>query len=139
MAEEEFIKIKELGPKSKRVNTVFKVVSVDAPKNVRSKKDRMPHAVTEAVVGDDSGTVLLTLWDESLEQVKEGKTYRLVNGYVTLFKGTIRLNIGKYGEVNEIEGLKAEVARENDVSKKVHDEFGRGRGYEGFGSGSFWP
>jgi len=139
MADEEFIKIKELSPKSKRVNTVFKVVRMEAAKNVRSKKDRVPHAVTEALVGDDTGTVLLTLWDENLEQVKAGKTYRLVNGYVTLFRGTIRLNIGKYGEVNEVSDLGGEVNLGNDMSKKVYDEFNRSRGYEGFGSGSFWP
>jgi replication factor A1 len=135
---EEFIKLGELTPKSKRVNTVFMVVSIEDAKNVRSKKDRMPHAVTEALVGDESGVVLLTLWDESLEKVKAGKTYRLMNGYVSLFKGTIRLNIGKYGEVEETQDLAAQINASNKVSERVYDEV-RGRPYEGFGSGSFWP
>ncbi|MFH0862221.1 MAG: single-stranded DNA-binding protein [Candidatus Altiarchaeota archaeon] len=136
---EEFIRVGELSPKSKRVNTSFKVVSLDSVKNVRSKKDRTQHAVTEAIVGDGTGTVLLTLWDDSLEKVTEGKTYQLINGYVTLFKGSIRLNIGKYGEIQEVADL-GEVKKDNDVSKKVYDdEFGRRRPYEGFGSGSFWP
>lgn len=136
---EQFIKIGELGPKSKRVNTILKVVSVDEIKNVRSKKDRTPHAVTEATVGDDTGTVLLTLWDESVEQVKAGKTYQLINGYVTMFKGTIRLNIGKYGELTEVEDPGFEVKNDNNVSEKVFDEYRRDRQYNGFGSGSFWP
>jgi len=135
----DFAKIKDLTAKSKRVNVVFKVVSVDEVKNVRSKKDRVAHAVTEAVVGDDTGTVLLTLWDEKVEQVQAGKTYKLVNGYVTLFKGTIRLNIGKYGELSEAEDLGAEVNQENNMSEHVYDEYKRDRQYEGFGSGSFWP
>jgi len=136
---EEFIKLRDLTPKSKRVNTAFKVLRQDEVKNVRSKRDRTPHAVTEAVVGDETGTVLLTLWDESLEQVKVGKTYQLVNGYVTMFKGTIRLNIGKYGELQETTDLAGEINTKNDVSKRVYDEHLRGRPYEGFGSGSFWP
>jgi replication factor A1 len=136
---EEFVRIGELSPKSKRVNTIFKVVNLEDVKNVRSKKDRTPHAVTEAVVGDKTGTVLLTLWDESLEKVAAGKTYQLINGYVTLFRGSIRLNIGKYGEITEATDL-GDVKADNDISKKVYDDdFGRRRPYEGFGSGSFWP
>jgi replication factor A1 len=135
----EFIKIADLNPKSKRVNIVFKVASVNEVKNVRSKKDGIPHAVTEAIVGDETGTVLLTLWDEKVEEVKEGNTYQLIGGYITLFKGTIRLNIGKYGELSEVEDLGVEVNTENNISEHVYDEYRRDRQYEGFGSGSFWP
>jgi replication factor A1 len=136
---EEFVKIRELSPKSKRVNTVFRVVSIDDAKNVRSKRDRTAHAVTEAVVGDDSGVISMTLWDESLNKISAGKTYRIVNGYVTLFRGTMRLNIGKLGEFEEAPDMVAEVKRDNNMSQKVFDEPTRGRPYEGFGSGSFWP
>jgi len=138
---DEFVKIKDLTPKSRRVNMVFKVVGVEDIKNVRSRKDRTQHAFAEALVGDDTGTVILTLWDEYLEKVQKGKTYQLINGYVTLFKGTIRLNIGKYGELTEVEDMEAEVNNENKISEKVFEDRTRGRGrpYEGFGSGSFWP
>ena len=136
---EEFVKIEELNPKSKRVNTIFKVVHMDEIKNVRSKKDRTPHSVTEAVVGDDTGVVLITLWDETVEQLTIGKTYKLVNGYVSMFRGTIRLNIGKYGEIEEVEDPGFKVNEDNNMSEHVHDEFRRDRRYEGFGTGSFWP
>jgi replication factor A1 len=136
---EEFVKVADLTPRSKRVNLVFKVLSVDEVKNVRSKKDRTPHAVAEALVGDDTGTVLLTLWDEKLETVTVGKTYELVGGYVSMFRGTIRLNIGKYGEVNPVDDMVAEVKTDNEVSNRVFDEHSRRRPYNGFGSGSFWP
>ncbi|MBD3388106.1 MAG: single-stranded DNA-binding protein [Candidatus Altiarchaeales archaeon] len=136
---EEIIKIGELTPKAKRVNVVFKAVSKEDVKKVRSKKDHTPHVVTEATVGDETGTVLLTLWDENVEQLETGKTYKLENGYVTLFKGTIRLNIGKYGELSEAEDLDVEVDMENNMSEKVFEEYQRNRRYEGFGSGSFWP
>jgi replication factor A1 len=135
----EFMKIKDLTAKSKRVNITFKVVSVDEIKNVRSKRDRVAHAVTEATVGDETGTVLLTLWDERIEEIHAGKAYNLENGYVTMFKGTIRLNIGKYGEISEVEDQETKVNTDNNVSEHVYDEYRRDRHYEGFGSGSFWP
>ena len=136
---EEFIKIEEISPKTKHVNVKFKVVSTDDVRNVRSKRDRTPHAVTEATVGDETGTVLLTLWDEYLEQIEVGKTYSLENGYVSLFKGKLRLNIGKYGGLEKIEDLEGNVNMENNISEKVHEDRRRSRPHEWFSSGSFWP
>jgi len=136
---EEFIKIGEISPKTKHVNIKFKVMSTDQVRNVRSKRDRTPHAVTEASIGDETGVVLLTLWDEYLEQIEIGKTYSLENGYVSLFKGKIRLNIGKYGDLQQIDDLEGEVDIENNISEKVHEDRKRSRPHEWYSSGSFWP
>ncbi len=135
---EEFIKIEEISPKTKNVNIKFKVVSIEPMRNVRSKRDRTPHAVTEAVIGDDSGTVLLTLWDEYLEKIEIGGKYSLENGYVSLFKGKIRLNIGKYGVLEGFED-EIEVNIENDISEKIYEDGRRSRPHEWYSSGSFWP
>ena len=81
---DEFVKVEEIKPKSKGVNLVFKVVNIDEIRNVRSKKDRTPHAVTEALVGDETGVLSLTIWDEMLEKVEIGKYYELTNGYTEL-------------------------------------------------------
>ncbi|MFH1403418.1 MAG: hypothetical protein ABIH11_04035 [Candidatus Altiarchaeota archaeon] len=132
------MKIDELTPRSKRVNLVFKVIEKQEIKNVRSKRDRTPHAVTEALVGDDTGSILITLWDEDVERIDVGKTYHLENGYVSVFKGTIRLNIGRYGEVNEV-GEEIKVNKDNNVSEKVFDEYRRPKEYTGLGSDSYWP
>ena len=137
---DEFVKVAGLNPNLRRVNMVFKVVSVDPAKNVRSRKDRVAHRVTEALVGDDTGTALMTLWDESVDKVTAGRTLKVLNGYVSLFKGTLRVNIGKYGELEPVDGVEIGVKMDNNVSGKVYDEHGkRNKMYEGFGSGSFWP
>lgn len=135
---EEFIKIEEINPKTKNVNIRFKVISIDQIRNVRSKRDRTPHAVTEAYIGDETGTVLLTLWDEYLDRVTEGKSYSLTNGYVSLFKGKLRLNIGKYGDLAELED-DIEPNTENDISEKSYEDPRRSRPHEWYSSGSFWP
>jgi replication factor A1 len=132
------MKIEELTPRSKRVNLAFKVLEKNDVKNVRSKRDRTPHAVTESLVGDDTGTILLTLWDEDIEKIEVGTTYKLENGYITIFKGTIRLNIGRYGEIEEF-SEDIEVNTENNMSEKVYDEYQRPREYTGMGADSYWP
>jgi replication factor A1 len=68
--------------------------------------------------------------------VNENDTVRVENGYVTLFKGNMRLNIGRYGKLEMAkEPFEGEVNTENNVSSKTYDQprrpFRRGGGYGG--------
>jgi replication factor A1 len=82
-------------------------------------RDGSPHKVCDALVGDETGVVYLTLWDDNIEKVNVDDSIRVENGYVTLFKGNIRLNIGKYGKIEPAkEPLAEEVNQENNVSSK---------------------
>lgn len=136
---DEFVKVGDIDSRSKGINLVFKVVDMEDVRNVRSKRDRTAHAVTEALVGDETGVVLLTIWDEMLEKIAAGKVYELTNGYVSLFKGSIRLNIGKYGGLNELEGKEFEVKKDNNISEKRYQDPRRKGPNEMYGAGSFWP
>jgi len=103
-------------------------------------RDGSAHKVCDALVGDETGVVYLTLWDDNITKVNEGDSIRVENGYVTLFKGNIRLNIGKYGKLDMAkEPLTAEVNTENNVSSKAYEQerrpFRGGRGGGGFGGG----
>src|SRR5512137_705183 len=102
-------------------------------------RDGSPHKVSDALIGDETGVVYLTLWDDNIEKVNDGETVRIENGYVTLFKGNIRLNIGKYGKLEPAQTpLAAEVNTENNVSSKAYEQErrpyrGGGRGFGGSG------
>lgn len=88
----------------------------------------MGKRVTEALVGDDSGTVLMTLWEETIDELDVGKTYTLTNGYANLFRGSLRLTIGRMGSVEESEEDVGEVNTENKMSEKMYEDnrrFGR--------------
>lgn len=135
----DFQKIGEVTPKVKHVNIMFKIVGMEQVRNVRSKKDRTPHAVTEVEIADETGSALLTLWDEFLEKIEVGKFYKIENGYVSLFRGTIRVNIGKYGVFEEMDPLEIEINTENNISQKTFEDKRRSRPHEWFSSGSFWP
>ena len=76
-----------------------KVVSKTEIREIPMGRDGSPHKVSDALIGDETGVVYLTLWDDNIEKVNDGDTVRIENGYVTLFKGNIRLNIGKYGKL----------------------------------------
>ena len=139
-------KVGDLTPQSKAVNVTAKVVSKTEIREIPMGRDGSPHKVSDALVGDETGVVYLTLWDDNIEKVNDGETIRVENGYVTLFKGNIRLNIGKYGKLEAAaQPLAAEVNTENNVSSKTYEQQrrpfrggggrGGGRGYGGGGGG----
>ena len=128
------MKISELRPFAKKVELTIKALDKNEVREVTSKLDNSTHKVTEVRVGDDSGTILLTLWDDAIDKVEPGKTYKIANAFTSLFKNTLRLNLGRYGELSETEET-VEVNEENNVSEKEM-EFQRrpyGGGYRGGG------
>ncbi|MCI4439275.1 single-stranded DNA-binding protein [archaeon] len=78
--------------------------------------------IAEALVGDETGTVLLTLWNENIDKVKQGDTIEVKNGYVGFFKGSMRLNVGRQGQVLPSDVKIESVNEENKMSEK---DFGR--------------
>ena len=134
-------KVGDLTPQSKAVNVTAKVVSKTEIREIPMGRDGSPHKVSDALVGDETGVVYLTLWDDNIEKVNENDTVRVENGYVTLFKGNIRLNIGKYGKLEPAkEPLTVEVNTENNVSSKAYEQERRpfrGRGGDRRGGGGY--
>jgi replication factor A1 len=134
-------KVGELTPQSRAVNVTAKVVSKSEIRDIPMGRDGSAHKVCDALVGDETGSIYLTLWDDNIEKVNEEDTIRIENGYVTLFKGNMRLNIGKYGKMATAEEpIEGEVNTENNVSSKTYDQprrpFRRG-GYGGRRSGGY--
>ena len=137
-------KVAELTPQSRAVNVTAKVVSKTEIRDIPMGRDGSAHRVCDALVGDETGSVYLTLWDDNIEKVNENDSIRVENGYVTLFKGNMRLNIGKYGKLELAkEPLTVEVNTENNVSSKTYEQErrpfrgGRGGGYGGRGGGGY--
>ncbi|MBU2100417.1 hypothetical protein KKB11_04245 [Candidatus Micrarchaeota archaeon] len=116
------MKISELRPFQKKVELTVKVLEKNEVREVTSKLDNSSHKVTEALVGDDSGTILLTLWDDMIDKVELEKNYKVNNAYTSLFKNSLRLNIGRYGELTDSEEDVAEVNKENNLSDKEFEQ-----------------
>ncbi|MHA2059255.1 MAG: hypothetical protein ACW976_00530, partial [Candidatus Ranarchaeia archaeon] len=123
MTEElEWSKVSDLGPSSRSVNLKVQAKSRNEIREVSSRRDGQTHRVTEILVGDESAVVFMTVWDDMIEQIEDGKSYALKNGYTSLFKGNIRLNIGRYGEIEEAEKAVKKVNEEENVSDKTYDQ-----------------
>jgi replication factor A1 len=56
-------------------------------------------SVANAAIGDDSGRVVLVLWNEQIKQVQVGDRVRVENGYVSSYRGVTQLNSGLAGKL----------------------------------------
>jgi replication factor A1 len=94
---EKKLNIKDLKNGMKRVDVEAKVLEKGETREVTSRYKNETYQVADAVLGDDTGQIKLTLWNERIEQVNEGDLIKVENGYVTSFRGEIQLNVGRYG------------------------------------------
>ncbi|MDD4049551.1 MAG: hypothetical protein PHX47_00915 [Candidatus ainarchaeum sp.] len=112
------MKVKDIKPFQKKISLLCKVISKTEIRKVVSRLDEIEHKVCEALIGDDTGVVYLTLWDLSIEKLEEGKVYSFENLYSSEFKKSLRLNLGRFGEFKEV-SQEIEVNNENNISKEV--------------------
>ncbi len=125
-------KVKDLTPESKQVNVLAKVVGLSEPREITSRFGEARKLV-EATIGDETGTVFLTLWNDQISQVAKDESILIDNGYVSLVRGHIRLNVGKYGSFAKAETPVETVNTALDVSAVEYEREPRYRsgGYGG--------
>ena len=107
-----------LEPGMKKVNITFKVISTGEERSVDSNRSEGAHRVVDAVVGDSTATVMMFIWDETIDSIREGETYLLSNGYTGLFKGSLRLHMGKFGSIASAKESIVQVNTQLDMSTK---------------------
>ncbi len=91
------VKVGDLKPEMNGVNLVARVISVEPSKTINTRSGL--RTITEAVVGDETGKVKLTMWGRALSnKLKEGDSIEIKNAWTTVFKGMVQLNVG--GEEN---------------------------------------
>ena len=129
----ELTKVKQLTPNSKNVNLIAKVVSIGETKEITPKYGSS-RRLAEATVGDETGTVIFTLWEDQIRSVGTDDVIYVDNGFVSLVRGHVRLNVGKYGTISKSEQDVPEVNSSLDVSaqefqqERRYDRYDRGGG-----------
>lgn len=132
---EELVKVETLSPNSRGVNTIVKVVSKGEIRSVTGR-DYSVRRVADVLVGDETGCLYMTLWDDKIDAINEEATLSITNGYINLFRGNMRLNIGKYGSYELVEDSPiTEVNTENNLSDKKYEQERRFNRYGGRGGG----
>jgi len=123
------VKIAEITPETRKFSVTFKVLEVMDEKSIVSRRDGMEHRVADVLVGDESGVALLTAWDDEIDRFRKlvGETVSLVNGYVSLYRGSLRLGLGRFGSIKQPDRKIEEVNMENNISERKYEEERRER------------
>ncbi|HTZ62208.1 MAG TPA: single-stranded DNA-binding protein [Thermoplasmata archaeon] len=140
MVDKPLTKVRDLTPNSKQVNVLAKVLSIGEPKEVMGKFGD-PRKVCEAVVGDDTAVITLSLWNEQIGSIQKDEVVLVDNGYVSLVRGHMRLNVGRYGNLAKSTEAIPEVNQSLDMSQQEFESerrsFGGGGGFRDRGSGGY--
>lgn len=119
-------KIGSLGKDSRNIKTIVKVVSKNEPRRVSSRRDSSTHKVCEALVGDETGCIYLTLWDDDIDNTSVGGILGIKSAYVNIFRGSMRLSLGLQGTYESLEDAPFE---EIDLENNLSDRSKSGKGY----------
>jgi len=96
------IKIEDLRVGMKKINVSAEVVEVAEPSKVHTQF-RDNAIVSNAVIQDDTGRILLCLWDQQINTIHSGDCIEVKNAHVAMFKGERQLRLGKNGSINVLE------------------------------------
>ena len=130
-------KISELSPFDRKLQVTFVVIEKGESRTITSRKTNEEHTLADVKVGDPTGTVILTLWDETIDRVNEGDTYMAKNGYVNVFQEHMRLALGKWGSLEDTDEVISldSVDMDNDRSEEIHEDTRRRRRPQSSGYG----
>ena len=75
-----------------------KVLSLEEPRAMDNGT-----MICEGLVGDETGTVIMSFWNDEYEIVSNGMTIELKDARANLVRGHMRISLGKKGSMKEAE------------------------------------
>ena len=86
----------------KNADIKARVLSMEPPRSVRSKRGGYLK-VSEAMIGDSSGRIPLTLWQKQRFLVKVNNVIEIKDGWVSEYQGILRISLGRSGKLTIVE------------------------------------
>jgi replication factor A1 len=102
MSNERQMNIRDLRDGMRRVDAEGEISEISEPRTVNLRTGDQAK-VADCMLRDESGQIKLSLWDDQIDQVRQGSKVRVTNGYTNSFRGELRLNVGKYGKLEILE------------------------------------
>ena len=122
------LKIDELTPRTGRVNMPVKVLSLEEPRSMDNGT-----VICEGLVGDETGTVIMSFWNDECETVENGMTINLKDARANLVRGYMRISLGKKGSMSVSETSLESIKESINLSDLEYEmpRFGRDGGGRG--------
>lgn len=110
-------KIRDLTRKDEKATLRFKVLHIGKQRIVRSRKTGKRLLVSDAIIADETAKIRLTLWNDDIYEIQEGRHYSLRNGRVEIFDESLVLSKGYSGEIIPLDEQIDHVELDFDMSK----------------------
>jgi replication factor A1 len=94
--------IKDLRTGMKKISLKARVLEIAKPAYVVTRFGNYAR-VANALIGDETGTIKLCLWNEQINSILIGSLVQIGNARVSMFRGEQQLRIGKNGMLSQIE------------------------------------
>lgn len=97
-----FVKVKDLKPLSQPgINIIVRVIAKSEPRSVNTKYGKS--RVCDFKVGDETGTITLSLWGTKINEVNFGDLLEIKEGYTNVWQGNPQLSLGRNGTMTKID------------------------------------
>ncbi len=96
--------IKDLRAGMNHINLKAKILEIAESKSVVTRYGNNV-TVAKVLIGDETGTIKLCLWNGQIDGVSVGDVIQIENAQASMFRGERLLNLGKKGTINN-EALK---------------------------------
>ena len=107
-----------------------KILSLEEPRSMDNGT-----MICEGLVGDETGTVIMSFWNDECETVENGLTIDLKDARANLVRGHMRISLGKHGSMKKsksgLETIKESINLsdiEYEMPRMGRDGRGRGGG-----------
>jgi replication factor A1 len=91
------MKIGDIVAGMSNVSVEAKVISISESRDVQTRYG--PRTVADAIIEDETGQIILSLWEKQISSVAVGDKIRVIGAYVTKFRDKLQLNIPKSGRL----------------------------------------
>jgi replication factor A1 len=126
----------DLKPGMENVHVTVRVLESGETKVIRTRVGE--RTISEAIVGDESGRVKLTLWGKAAGTLNVGDVVDLQGCWTSAFRGNVQLNVGGRGKIEVVEDDKVPPADQiPEDTPKAPEDYRRPYRRGGYRRGSY--
>ena len=105
-----------------------KILSLEEPRSMDNGT-----VICEGLVGDETGTVIMSFWNDECEAVENGLTIDLKDARANLVRGHMRISLGKHGSMKKAKSALETIKESINLSDIEYEmpRMGHGRGGRG--------
>ena len=93
------MKVKDIKGKGQVDEITLKITKKEEPREVRGGSLKVCNCTGE----DDTGNIVVALWNDDIDKVTEGCTIKITKGWSQEYQGAVQISSGRFGTLELVE------------------------------------